>query len=215
MRGSDFFAARFTVAGQPCALSHHAVERYWQRIRPALPNADAAIPELLHVIATAGRLLSERPEWLPESERERDGKFSMWLAIGDDIVMPLLPGINGRLCATTVLIANGECEHAHDRRDARRRADKRRQRSRRRALEAEGRRSIRHLRHAASRRSSTTSTTRPSRAPSSKLKTLSLSACTTPSKASFLCTPANVTASPRGCSCRPTLSTSSCRLAAW
>lgn len=149
MRSDDFFAARFTVAGQPCALSRHAAQRYWQRIRPGLPSADAAIPELLRVIATAGQLLTERPAWLPETERQRTGKFEMWLAIGDDIVMPLTPGINGRMFATTVLVANGECKNAHQRRDARRRAHKRRRQERRRALEAQGRHSVKRLRHAA------------------------------------------------------------------
>ena len=76
-------------------FSHHAVERYRERVRPAL-DVDGAFRELLSLVSAAAEVVSEPPQWCPWGSAACG-----YLVIGD-VVFPLIarPGVH---VATTCL----------------------------------------------------------------------------------------------------------------
>lgn len=102
-------------------LRDHAVDRYVERVKPAL-DRPAAIKDLEHVAELAR--LGERPDWTHQRfDAPSLGEcFVCWLLIGDDIAMPLEPAVDGSFTAMTRITSSGISEAARERRAQARRA---------------------------------------------------------------------------------------------
>src|SRR5215210_3615630 len=91
------------------SLSHHCVDRFHERFRPALDRvrARAELEELLE----HGRITGEPPEWMARTmRREADA----YLIVGEDLVLPLAAAgpMGERLVATTCIPRGGISEAA-------------------------------------------------------------------------------------------------------
>lgn len=71
-------SGRVLVDGRALILSRHAVQRYQDRVRPAL-DLDQVEAELRRILPLEGRFTAMPPEWV-DSE-DSDG----WVLLGDDI----------------------------------------------------------------------------------------------------------------------------------
>jgi hypothetical protein len=97
--------------GQRAAVSHHALERYAERVRPHLDgDRDALFADLARLVAACGTVGHERPAWVSRDWITDDGMGPvpmLWLDCGD-IAVPL-HGSTGRerLLATTLLTRGG------------------------------------------------------------------------------------------------------------
>lgn len=100
-------------------LSRHAVERYRDRLRPAL-SLPAAKRELQRLASTQGVLVSERPEWCC-SDHGRGG----FLLLGDDVCLPVALDA-GRVALALTCLVRGDLPEGERRRRNRRRAERRR-----------------------------------------------------------------------------------------
>jgi hypothetical protein len=98
-------------------LSQHAVDRYQQRVRPAL-SAELAREDLGRLIGL-GRVASEPPSWLADRQAQR---AAFYLTVGD-VVLPLDPDRRDteRLIALTCIARGGISEIARHARNQRRR----------------------------------------------------------------------------------------------
>jgi hypothetical protein len=92
------------------AVSHHALQRYAERIRPHLDgDRDALFADLERLVATCGALNPDRPAWVHDDWTVETGpeRALFWLDCGD-VVLPLCGTTGGeRLLATTLLTRGG------------------------------------------------------------------------------------------------------------
>lgn len=98
--------------------SAHAVERFHERVRPALTSYQAAA-ELFRLMVAVGELSMAPPAWARRDEH--DG--AAWILLGPDIALPVEHGM-----AITCIARSGYSEVA---RDHRTRAKRRAQQARR------------------------------------------------------------------------------------
>lgn len=77
-------------------VSTHALDRYAQRVRPALTR-DQASHDLERLIATHGHLDTQPPPWL----RAAPGRA--YLHLGDDVCLPLAGAPGGWVAVTTAV----------------------------------------------------------------------------------------------------------------
>jgi hypothetical protein len=100
-------------------LSHHCVERFHERVRPALDRI-AARRELEALIAH-GEIADEPPEWMARTMRE---EAEAYLIVTDDLVLPLVHTGLGDIVAIakTCIARGGISEKARENRNRRRRA---------------------------------------------------------------------------------------------
>jgi hypothetical protein len=114
------------VSTQTVELTAHAVQRYQQRVRPAL-SLEAAADELARV-ALVGEITTEPPTWHLRSCAQ---VAPYYLSVAD-VLLPLTPhrGRPGLLVATTCLVKGSLSPDARRYRTARRRRSAARRRSR-------------------------------------------------------------------------------------
>jgi hypothetical protein len=87
-------------------LSHHAVERFRDQLRPALDIPDAR-RELSVLVDRCARVV-DRPAWVFEGEHETGDGF---LGIGDDVC--LVVGFAGKGLVVITCLVRGEFTQAH------------------------------------------------------------------------------------------------------
>lgn len=87
------------VAGRQLYLTDHAIERYHERVRPALVDTAAALAEMLAVMPAAGVWLDGAPEWLSGEKLDRKYEAAGYILIGDDVAFPVI-GTAILTCAT-------------------------------------------------------------------------------------------------------------------
>lgn len=96
--------------GLRVAVSHHALERYAERVRPHLEgDRDALFADLGRLVATCGTVGHERPDWVNDDWTVDTGALRtlFWLDCGD-IALPLGETAGReRLLATTLLTRGG------------------------------------------------------------------------------------------------------------
>lgn len=107
--------AQIRVCGRTLHLREHAVERYHERVRPAL-TLEQATAELLHVIEFAS-WTRVRPEWHKIGDAVADRPTDAWLLLGDGVAFP----VHGNSIVTCVTNAGGS-PATRERRAERRRA---------------------------------------------------------------------------------------------
>jgi hypothetical protein len=110
--------------GGRAAVSHHALQRYAERVRPHLDgDRDALFADLQRVVAACGTVSSHRPAWTNldwTADVADDLGVLCWLDCGD-IALPLCGTAGGeRLLATTLLTRGGISDVARRRRNRRR-----------------------------------------------------------------------------------------------
>lgn len=105
-------------------LSEHAIDRFHQRVRPALTWEEAEYE--LDRLTAYGEMVVEPPHWLARTQRQH---ACCYLLVGD-LVLPLVPAYNDRevLCATTCIPRGALSDRARSRRNARRSTRARRRR---------------------------------------------------------------------------------------
>lgn len=113
-------AGTIRVVGIPVRLRGHVVERYIERVKPALDQA-GALEDLQHIAECAS--FGPPPEWTHE---RIDGpslgqSFERWLLLGDDIAFALEPSRDGGYLAITCITRTGISDLTRQNR-ARRRA---------------------------------------------------------------------------------------------
>lgn len=98
-------------------LSLHAIERFQQRMRPALTLA-AAEEELAELMAL-GEIVGQPPDWFARRQLQH---APCYLVVGD-FVLPLVPARYDPevLCATTCVARGGLSDKARERRNSHRR----------------------------------------------------------------------------------------------
>src|SRR4051812_25655150 len=106
-------------------ITLHAVERFRERVRPALP-LDAAEDELA-LLLTFAEVTAEAPAWMAHTTREATHAY----AVIGDVVLPLAAGREGVLFAKTCIPRGGISPPARARRSDNRRARRRGSRFRR------------------------------------------------------------------------------------
>jgi hypothetical protein len=101
------------------ALTHHCIERFHERFRPALDRV-AARRELEALIAH-GEIAGEPPDWMKRTMRQ---EAEAYLIVGEDLVLPLASVGLGDLpaIAKTCIGRGGISEKARANRNRRRRA---------------------------------------------------------------------------------------------
>lgn len=111
-------------------LSHHCVERFHERFRPALDLIRARAE--LQALIEHGEIAAEPPEWMGRTMAQRADAY---LVVGEDLVIPLdtIGHTSEELIAKTCIGRGGISEAARHRRNerGRRRRAARRHRSRR------------------------------------------------------------------------------------
>ena len=100
------------------ALTHHCVERFHERFRPAVDQV-AARRELEALIAH-GEIAGEPPEWMARTMRQ---EAEAYLIVGEDLVLPLVSVGLGDVVAIakTCIARGGISEKARANRNRRRR----------------------------------------------------------------------------------------------
>lgn len=97
------------IGQQRIRFTQHALDRFVERVRPAISTRRAALREMRRLAVLSGHVTDAPPVWLPHS-RPADA----WLLVGDDIALPLHV-CRGRLVATSTLVRGcltaGEREH--------------------------------------------------------------------------------------------------------
>lgn len=94
--------------GRLVTVAPHALERYIERVRPAMTPRQAA-KDLRRLVAATGRVLDRPPAW---AVRQRHGDITGWVALGEDIVFPVIGGC----CIPTCLTRGGLSPAAVERR---------------------------------------------------------------------------------------------------
>ena len=111
------------VESLPVTFSAHAVERYRDRLRPALPIDQAKLE--LERISAHSVIDPDGPDWMSEERKSRNDSF---LEIGD-AAFPLETSWDGSsLVAKTCLVRGSLSPEARDRRNRIRRTRNRRPR---------------------------------------------------------------------------------------
>jgi hypothetical protein len=109
--------------GGRAAVSHHALERYAERVRPHLEgHRDLLYADLQRLVAACGTVSPDRPAWINDdwTTETDETRTLLWLDCGD-IAVPLCGTTGGeRLLATTLLTRGGISDVARRRRNQRR-----------------------------------------------------------------------------------------------
>lgn len=122
MRDGEHIVGRVIVPGigRVC-LSRHCVERYLERVKPALSFGQAV--EDLQGLLSRCASLAERPGWIrPEQDEARQGEICRWLLLSDDIALPVVRSSNGRMDVIVTCLARGHIGEAARERRAQRRS---------------------------------------------------------------------------------------------
>jgi hypothetical protein len=117
-----------TEAPSACqiTLSPHSVERFRERVRPAL-SVQSARAELERLLAQMAQVRDAAPDWLAERMAQASPFYAL---VGDALVLPLTPAGSGWV-ATTCLSRGHISQPARERRNHYRRARAARKRARR------------------------------------------------------------------------------------
>ncbi len=107
-------------------LSHHCVDRFHERFRPALDQIRAR--QELEDLIRHGEISAEPPEWMARTMRQESEAY---LIVGNDLVLPLISG-GEKLIAKTCIPRGGISEAARRRRNQQARARRVVRRARRR-----------------------------------------------------------------------------------
>lgn len=75
-----------TADGQRYGITEHAIERYIERVRPAL-DKDAARAEVTRMCASVAVITTVIPEWIAPWRRHKG--TDAYLMLGEDIAMPM------------------------------------------------------------------------------------------------------------------------------
>jgi hypothetical protein len=128
--------------GQRAAVSHHALERYAERVRPHLAgDRDALFADLGRLALSCGSVSPDRPEWVRDDWTVDAGasRTLWWLHCGD-IALPLGESVGQeRLLATTLLARGGISDVARRNRNRQRSSRTRGDRMAKRRRPGEGR----------------------------------------------------------------------------
>jgi hypothetical protein len=103
------------MATETIILSAHAVERFRERVRPAL-SIEAAEEELAHLVL-AGEMVTRAPRWHTDRAAQEAPRY---LLIAD-LILPLQPARDeGHHVATTCLVKGSPSDASRARRNRRR-----------------------------------------------------------------------------------------------
>jgi hypothetical protein len=108
--------------GRPVRLRDHAVDRYIERVKPAL-DRHGAVEDLARLIRACAEITGP-PCWLNglDFDGHKMGRaFADWLCLGDDVALPLLPSDDGGCMAVTCIARGGISDTAQRHRAHRRR----------------------------------------------------------------------------------------------
>jgi hypothetical protein len=110
-------------------VTHHCVERFHERFRPALDRIRAR--QELEMLIEHGVIADEPPEWMARTTRQEADSY---LIVGETLVLPLVTAgpLGERLIAKTCIPRGGISEAARRRRNERGRRRRARRRARRR-----------------------------------------------------------------------------------
>jgi hypothetical protein len=110
-------------------LTHHCVDRFHERFRPALDHTRARAE--LERLIEHGEVTDEPPEWMAQTMRQ---EADAYLVIGNDLVLPLAADgpLGEHLIAKTCIPRGGISNAARLRRNARARQRRRSRWARRR-----------------------------------------------------------------------------------
>jgi hypothetical protein len=105
-----------TASGHRIMFSAHALERFRERVRPALSPRDAESD--LRRLAGLGEVVDGAPAWLADNQQQH---AVCYLVVGD-VVFPLGPAREDAtmLCARTCIARGGLSDLARERRNAHR-----------------------------------------------------------------------------------------------
>lgn len=126
-------------------VTNHAVERYQERVRPAL-DRQGAFDELVRLLRAAGDVVEDLPVWAHHTEDD-DVKFDAVAMLGPDIAAPCHLTQGGYLLAVTVIARGWLPDGARQHRNRVHRA--RRQRTRMRAAKHHERSMAKRRKHEA------------------------------------------------------------------
>jgi hypothetical protein len=113
---------------QRVTLSNHCVNRFHERVRPALEVLHARAQ--LEYLIEHGKIEKAPPDWMARTMRQ---KADAYLVVGTDLVLPLVAaGPLGEMVAKTCISRGGISEQARQRRSARAHDRKNARRARRR-----------------------------------------------------------------------------------
>jgi hypothetical protein len=120
-----------TACGRVLDFAPHAVERFYERCRPGLPDVDAAAVELARLAESIGVVVNERPAWMNGAAEQP----TRYLMLGPDVALPM----QGRMVLTCVSRGTASDAALAERRELRRvRAEARQRRRGRGSRAAEG-----------------------------------------------------------------------------
>src|SRR4051794_10957050 len=107
--------ASLSVEATEVHLSAHAIDRFHERVRPALERPAAAAE--LERLAEVGAIVRDEPDWLHASP---DAGGEAYLLLCEDIVLPLTwSRFRGQWVARTCIARGGNSEKARVRRNSR------------------------------------------------------------------------------------------------
>lgn len=114
MTAREYVVGSVRIDGRAVRLRAHAVDRYIERVKPAL-DRPAAVEDLARLVQACARI-DGAPGWMRGGDLSRlVSEFAQWLWIGDDVALPLLPSDDGGFLAVTC-VARGhisESAQAH------------------------------------------------------------------------------------------------------
>jgi hypothetical protein len=111
------------VGGRPVCLGSDAVDRYWQRVKPAWPDSSAAARDLQRVVASCSEIRIDCPPWAAERAGPKRASTIAWLWLGPDVALPLVRSwqSEGAFFTTTCLVRGSRSDAERARRATRRR----------------------------------------------------------------------------------------------
>lgn len=108
-------------------VTDHALERYRERVRPHLEDAEAVWADMRRLARTCGELRATPPEWYREAWETAE-KPCRWLLCGDIAIVCQREAERDRLVAVTTIVRGGISDAARAARN-RRKAGKRHRRA--------------------------------------------------------------------------------------
>jgi hypothetical protein len=117
------------VQGRTVTFGEHSIRRYYERVKPMLPDAAAAAVDLERTVRACGQIVTVTPTWKDEvhTVTKRERPAIAWLMIGDDIAFPLTACLrNASAFFVPTCLSRGGCgDELRARRAARRQSESR------------------------------------------------------------------------------------------
>jgi hypothetical protein len=101
----------------PLIWTHHSVERFAERVRPGLAEADVRVQ--LSRMLSGAVVTARRPDWLDQSAPDAS-RADAFLLMGEDVCAPLVRHRSGELAAVTVVFRAMQPPRSKQRRRRRR-----------------------------------------------------------------------------------------------